>query len=374
MPLQPSRRRRRAMRVPAKQIEGQLQDVFRAWGMSDEHAATTAAVMVETALRGVDSHGISMLPTYDKEFRAGRLNMRPTFKTLRDGPAMALIDADASLGHPVSVYAMNMAVDKCLASGVAAVSVVNSHHFGAAGYYSKIAADRGVIGMVTSATRGVTMVPTFGAEPVMGTNPIAFAAPTRRQPTFSLDMATTTVAAGKVKVYKLNHKPLPSGWVVDSDGKSITDETEAFGYVFDKPDGGITPLGGTRDAGSHKGYGLAVMVHILAGCLSGASFSPLRNRTQKPSDPHNIGHFFMAIDPRAFRAEGEFEEDLDQVIEVLHNAKRADPNQPVLVAGDPEMLTRRERLEQGVPVPDDLMVQLRSVAQAAGVPFVIGSS
>ena len=289
------------MRVPAKQIEGQLQDVFRAWGMSDEHAATTAAVMVETDLRGVDSHGISMLPTYDKEFRAGRLNMRPVFKTLRDGPAMALVDADASLGHPASVYAMNMAVDKCLASGVAAVSVVNSHHFGAAGYYSKIAADRGVIGMVTSATRGVSMVPTFGAEPVMGTNPIAFAAPTRRQPTFSLDMATTTVAAGKVKVYKLNHKPLPSGWVVDGDGKAITDETEAFGYVFDKPEGGITPLGGTRDAGSHKGYGLGVMVHILAGCLSGASFSPLRNRTQKPSDPHNIGHFFLAIDPRVPR-------------------------------------------------------------------------
>ena len=95
---------------------------------------------------------------------------------------MALIDADASLGHPASVYAMNLAVDKCLASGVAAVSVVNSHHFGAAGYYSSIAADRGVIGMVTSATRGVSMVPTFGAEPVMGTNPIAFAAPTRAQP------------------------------------------------------------------------------------------------------------------------------------------------------------------------------------------------
>src|SRR6185503_7124307 len=167
-------RRLRTMRVPAKQIEGQLQDVFRAWGMSEEHAATTAAVMVETDLRGVDSHGISMLPTYDKEFRAGRLNMRPVFKTLRDGPAMALVAADASLGHPASVYAMNMAVDKCLASGVAAVSVVNSHHFGAAGYYSKIAADRGVIGMVTSATRGVSMVPTFGAEPVMGTNPIAF--------------------------------------------------------------------------------------------------------------------------------------------------------------------------------------------------------
>ena len=113
------------------------------------------------------------------------------------------------------------------------------------------------------------------------------------------------------------------------------------------------------------------MVHILGATLAGASFSPIRNRTQKPSDPHNIGHFFMAIDPRAFRAEGEFEEDLDQVIDVLHGAKRADPAQPVLVAGDPEIATRQERLAQGVPIPDDLMAQLQVVAKAAGVPFVL---
>jgi LDH2 family malate/lactate/ureidoglycolate dehydrogenase len=330
--------------------------------------------MLETDLRGVDSHGVSMLPTYDKEFRAGRLNMRPVWKTLRDGPAMALIDADASLGHPVSAHAMNLAVDKCRESAVAVVSVFNSHHFGAAGCYSKIAAERGVIGMVTSATRGVTMVPTFGAEPVMGTNPLAFAAPARRNPPFQLDMATTTVAAGKVKVHKLNHRPLPPGWVVDGQGRAVTDAEEAFRYVFERPDGGITPLGGTRELGGHKGYGLAVMVHILGGTLAGASFSPIRNRTQKPSDPHNIGHFFLAIDPHAFRADGEFESDLDQVIDVLHDAKRADPAQPVLVAGDPERATREARLRDGVPVPDDLMEQLRGVAKSAGVPFVLAPS
>jgi LDH2 family malate/lactate/ureidoglycolate dehydrogenase len=361
------------MRVPAKLIGEQLESVLRAWGMSDEHAATTAAMMLETDLRGVDSHGISMLPTYDREFRSGRLNMRPVFRTVREGLAMALIDADRSLGHPVSVQAMNLAVDKGRQTGVAVVSVFNSHHFGAAGCYSRIAAERGMIGMVTSATRGVTMVPTFGAEPVMGTNPLAFAAPATRNPPFELDMATTTVAAGKVKVYKLNHKPLPSGWVVDGNGQPVTDPEEAFGYVFDEPEGGITPLGGSREVGGHKGYGLAVMVHILGGALSGASFSPIRNRTQRPSDPHNIGHFFMAIDPRAFRGEGEFEEDLDQVIDVLHGAKRADPEQPVLVAGDPEMATRAERLQHGVPIPDDLMDQLRAVAKSAGVPFVLGS-
>jgi LDH2 family malate/lactate/ureidoglycolate dehydrogenase len=359
------------MRVPAATIREQLVSVLRAWGMSDEHAGTTAEMMVETDLRGVDSHGISMLPTYDREFRAGRLNMRPTFKSLREGPAFALIDADASLGHPVSVQAMTLAVDKCRDSGVAVVSVVNSHHFGAAGCYARLAADRGVIGMVTSSTRGVTMVPTFGAEPVMGTNPLAFAAPAQRNPPFQLDMATTTVAAGKVKVYKLNHRPVPPGWVVDERGEAITDPEQAFGYVFDRPEGGITPLGGPREVGGHKGYGLAVMVHILGGVLAGASFSPIRNRTQKPSDPHNIGHFFMAIDPRAFRAPGDFESDLDQVIDTLHGARRADPAQPVLVAGDPEMATRAERLRDGIPVPDDLVAQLRTVVGAADVPFVL---
>jgi LDH2 family malate/lactate/ureidoglycolate dehydrogenase len=124
------------MRVSSSQIKSQLVSVFLAWGMSDAHADTTAEMMVETDLRGVDSHGISMLPTYDQEFRNGRLNMRPVFKTVRDAAATALIDADASLGHPVSVYAMNLAVDKCRESGVAVVSVVNSHHFGAAGCYS----------------------------------------------------------------------------------------------------------------------------------------------------------------------------------------------------------------------------------------------
>src|SRR5437773_5455826 len=358
-------------RVLPKQIREQLVSVFRAWSMSDAHADTTAEMMLETDLRGVDSHGISMLPTYDKEFRSGRLNMRPMYKTLRDGPAIALIDADASLGHPVSAQAMNLAVDKCRVSGVAVVSVVNSHHFGAAGCYARIAADRGVIGMVTASTRGVTLVPTFAAEPIMGTNPLAFAAPAKRNPPFQLDMATTTVAAGKVKVYKLNHKPLPPGWVVDADGTTVTDETQAFSVVFDKKEGGITPLGGTRDAGSHKGYGLAMMVHILAGTLAGASFSPIRNRTQKPSDPHNIGHFFMAIDPSAFRGPGEFDEELDQAIDVLRGTRPADPKQPVLVAGDPEMATKKERLANGVPVPDDLMVQLRAVVERAGVPFVL---
>src|SRR5262249_27377893 len=137
------------------------------------------------------------------------------------------------------------------------------------------------------------------------------------------------------KVYKLNHKSLPAGGTVDGSGQPVTDPEEAFHYVFDRPEGGITPLGGAREVGGHKRYGLAVMGHMLGGVLARPSSSRIRRLPQGPSDPHNIGHFFMAIDPKAFRPAGAFEEDLDQVIDVLHDAKRAEPDQPVLVAAIP---------------------------------------
>ena len=357
---------------PADVVRRQTHEILLAWGMSPEHAAITADLMTETDLRGVDSHGISMLPSYEKQRELKQVNMRPQFRIKRESPTMALVDADASIGHPAAHYGMNLAVDKALKTGVGVVSVVNSNHFGAAGCYSKIAAERGCIGLVTSATRGIMMVPTFAAEPVLGTNPLAFAAPAKRNRTFELDMATTTVAANKVKVYWLNRKPIPEGWVVDGRGQPVTDSALAMEYLFgENKQGGITPLGGTRELSSHKGYGLATMVHILGGVLCGASFSPIRNRTQKVGDPNNLGHFFLAIDPKAFRDEGEFERDLDDVIDILHGARRADPDQPVLVAGDPEHATREQRLREGIPLPDDLIVLLRGIAQRANAPFLL---
>ena len=173
--------------------------------------------------------------------------MQPHFRTLRESPATALIDADAAMGQRVSVHAMNLAVEKRLASGVAVVSVVNSHHFGGAGSYTRIATDRGLIGMATTATRGIYMVPTFAAEPVLGTNPLAFAAPAGR--------------TGSVRRSPMRRMPGPS---------SPTG-----------PEGGITPLGGTPEMASYKGYGLAVMAHILGGTLGGASFSPIREQTAR---------------------------------------------------------------------------------------------
>jgi LDH2 family malate/lactate/ureidoglycolate dehydrogenase len=267
---------------------------------------------------------------------------------------------------------MNLAIEKALASGLGAVSVFNSHHFGAAGYYAALAPEKGLVGLVTTSARDTTVIPTRAAVPVLGTNPIAFAAPARRNRPFLLDMSTSTAAANKVKVYDLNHWDVPAGWVLDERGKPVTDPRLALDYVWNRDVGGLTPLGGTPEMASHKGYGLGVMVQILSSALSGGSFSPIRKRTQQGSDPDNIGHFFLAIDPRAFRPEGAFEEHVDDVIDLLHGTTPVDPAEPVLVAGDPEAIAREERAASTVPIPHDLAVKIEAICGRCGAPFLLG--
>jgi LDH2 family malate/lactate/ureidoglycolate dehydrogenase len=356
----------------AERVREQIASILGSWGMDPKLVSTTAEVMLETDLAGVDSHGISMLMDYESSKSKGKLNLKARPHVVRETPVTALIDADAGLGHPAAVMGMKLAIQKAKGMGVAAVSVFNSHHFGAAGYYAALAPKEGLVGMVTSATRSIAVVPTRAAVPVLGTNPIAFAAPARRNRAFLLDMATSSVANNKIKVYELNGKRLPPGWVLDAGGQPITEPREALEIVYSrKKGGGQTPLGGTAEMSSHKGYGLALMVHILGGTLSGASFSPIRVKTQKPSDPDRLGHFFLAIDPKAFRPEGAFEDDLDAVIDVLHGTPPIDPATPVLVPGDPESQARERRLREGIPLPASLLEKLRAVCERSGVPFIL---
>lgn len=355
----------------AEKVRGQILSIFAAWGMDPALACTAAEVMVETDLAGVDSHGVSMLMDYDDYRRRGKLNLKARPKVVREGPTTALIDADAGLGHPAAVMAMELAIKKAAGMQVAVVTVFNSHHFGAAGYYAAMASKRGMLGMVTSATRTIAVVPTRASVPVLGTNPIAFAAPARRNAPFLLDMATSAAANNKIKVYGLKGKAIPKGWVFDDAGASVTDPEQALNILYKTKKGGLTPLGGTAEMSSHKGYGLALMVHILGGALPGASFSPIRVRTQKADEPDRLGHFFLAVDPRAFRPEGAFEDDLDAVIDVLHATPPLDPAEPVLVPGDPEAKAREERLRDGIPIPDSLMKKLRAVCEGSGVQFIL---
>lgn len=352
-------------------IRAQILAILHAWGSPSHLAETTADIMVETDLTGVDSHGISMLMAYEELLHKGQLRIAGEPRVVRDFAATAMVDGADGLGHPAAFMAMKLAVEKARAFGIGAVGVVNSHHFGAAGCYARIASDAGLIGLVTSSTRGILMVPTRAAEPVLGTNPIAFAAPAGQHKPVVLDMATTTVAGNKVKVYHLNDKPLPEGWVQDGEGKPVTDSHVANDYVFTHKEGGITPVGGPESLGGHKGYGLALMAHILGGTLVGASFSPIRNRTQKPNDPNNIGHFMLAVDPRAFRDIEGYESDLDAVIDVLQATRPADPSKPVLVPGEPEEASRAKRLVEGIPMPESLVQHVRDVAARASVDYML---
>jgi LDH2 family malate/lactate/ureidoglycolate dehydrogenase len=252
--------------------------------------------------------------------------------------------------------------------------VTNSHHFGAAGYYAKMAAERGFISLVTSNARTIAVLPTRASTKVFGTNPIAFAAPARRNPPFLLDMATSTVAANKVRVYEFKGKPLPDGWVLDEHGHSVRDAAAARPYIWEGEKGGLTPIGGTAEMSSHKGYGLAMIAQLLGSTLAGGSFPVLAVQRGTADGADNLGHFVLALDPKAFRPDGAFESDLDEMIDYLHAVTAIDPAEPVLVAGDPELQAREQRLKEGVPITAALADKIRGICQRSGAPFLLACS
>lgn len=357
--------------VAIGRVREQIDRVLRAWGMPEAPVGVTADLMAETDLLGIDSHGISMLPSYEDKLRAGTLRIDAQPRLVREGTASALLDGMGGLGHPVVAQAMRMAVDKAFEHGVGAVSVRNSHHFGAAGVYARLAVQRGAVALVTSSATTLIMVPTHGARPMLGTNPIAFGAPAAHNDALLLDMATTTVAANKVKVYDYYGKPLPPGWAVDGAGAGVTDSAAAMQFIFQRPEGGLTPLGGTAEMSSHKGYGLAIMAQVLGGTLGGSLMAARHAARRRPDDPDDVGHFFLALDPDAFRAGGSFESEMDDLIDTLHDTPAADPAQPVLVPGDPEAAERARRLRDGVPLAAALRERLRRICERSGAEYVL---
>ncbi len=360
-------------RVDANVARQQIEVILQAWGMTRSAFTLSADILIDSDLKGIDSHGISMLMFYDQLFRAGQIDMQASAGIVRETATTALVDGQASMGHPTSHVAMELAIQKALASDIGAVSVFNSQHFGAAGYYAEMAAKRGLMAIVACSTRLATVVPTYGAQPMLGTNPFAFAVPAGRHPAVIVDMSTSVVASNKVKVYALQGKPLPPGWALDANGAPLTDSAEAFRLLFGRLGGGLAPLGGDGMVlGGHKGYGLGLMAQLFGSTLAGGSFSPVRNKTQASNEPDNIGHFFLAMNPAAFRPFDEYQSDVDDVIDALRSCTPADPARPVLIPGDPERLARDERSKLGIPMPDSLRSQLHEVATRAGAPFLLG--
>ncbi len=348
--------------VPADLLRRQVAGLLAAWGVPADQVAETAEALLASDIMGIDSHGCALLPFYDQQRRSGKVVMAPAIRVARDVGAVALIDGGGGFGEAPATRAIDLAVAKAKAFGIGAVGVRNSNHYGAAGVHALRATAHGLIGISTSAVWDTAIVPTFGAKAMLGTNPFAFAAPARRNPPFYLDMATSTVAIGKLKLANMAGKALPEGWVVRRDGSPQTDAAQA---LLDRL---LTPLGGDRTHSGHKGYGLAVMAEILSTVLSGSTYAPLRPDDAKR---YNVGHFLMAINPEAFRDDGGFADDLDALIDALRATPPADPARPVMVAGDPEHASRRQRELEGIPIPRPLAVQLRNLCEAVGAAYVL---
>ncbi|MBI4496967.1 MAG: Ldh family oxidoreductase [Chloroflexi bacterium] len=323
----------------------------------EEDARIAADILLESDLRGIDSHGITRFEQfYVTGIQEGRISPRPTIQTMSEAAATALVDGGGGLGMVVGYRAMQIAIDKAETAGAGFVTVCNSRHFGIAGYYATMALDRNMIGLAMT-NSGPSVVPTFGNEARLGTNPIALAAPVGRGTPFVLDMATSTVAAGKFEVAARKGLPVPPGWAGDEQGTPTTDPRLARNGRH------YSPLGGSPEMSSYKGYGLGVMVDILCGVLSGAGSS--RQLQQRGF----VGHFFGALNIETFRPLADFTAMMDDMHDDLRNTPPAAAGQRVLVPGDREFATKAERLAKGIPLYPDTVESLRRLSQSLGVPI-----
>ena len=353
------------IRCPLERLHRQIDLILAAWGMPDGPRSAAVDVMTETDLRGIDSHGLAMLPIYDRYRREGRLDVAAVAERVFAKGSVAVFDARGGLGHYPTALATDFVTQAAVEHGLAAAVVRHSHHFGAAGIYADRAARAGLVALVTSSGITPQVVPTFAAAPMFGTNPLAFAAPAGRNPPFVLDMATSTVAAGKLNVAALNGRGIPVGWAVDQTGQPVTDPTTSISQRF------LTPLGATPELSSHKGYGLAAMVEILSTMLAGATYCAVRDSKLGQGAMPDIGHFVLALDPSVFRPDGGFIHDVDEMIDSLHAAPRQDSKRAVLVAGEREFATRQDRLAAGIPIPDELCRQVNEVCNASGAAYIL---
>jgi LDH2 family malate/lactate/ureidoglycolate dehydrogenase len=346
--------------VPVERLAEQVASVLRAWGMPDEQLPVTVEKILYADLRGIDSHGCTTLSFYQRLRAEGVLNPRATVSVTRQGDVTALVDGGGGLGHVPATLAMERAIEMAAAHGVGAVAVCNSGHFGAAGAYAAMAADKGFIGIATTSTPTPTVVPTFGRQAMLGTNPIAVAAPARRHPMFLLDMATSTASFGKVLEQWRKGRAIPDRWMLNQDGAPLTSGHAALTNQR------LTPLGGDLAGASYKGYGLAMMVEILSAALAGVPFAdPSLGRRPR------VGHFVMALDPSRFSGSDSFATHVDALIDAMHDTEPLDPGRPVLVPGDPEQATLTERRARGVPLTRSVFEDLRDVARLSGVPFLL---
>ncbi len=335
---------------PAKRLEAFIASTLTALGLPERDAVVCAARMTEADLRGVDTHGIFRLPHYCRRIRAGGVNLHPRLHAVRENAVTALVDGDNGMGHVVMTYATELAIRKAAEAGLAWVGTFNGNHAGAGAVYSTMSLAHDMISMYMTVANANHMPPWGGVELILGTNPISIAIPAGEEPPIALDMASTVTSYGKVKLAAQKGESIPVGWMIDRKGQPLTDPRRAA-------EGLLLPIGG------YKGYGLNVIIGMLAGVLNGATFG--RNVVDFNKDfaaRNNSGHMILAMRVDNFQPVETFKREMDRVIREIRESERMEGVDRIWLPGEMEYHRVRERLEQGVPIAPPVVDQLRQLA------------
>jgi LDH2 family malate/lactate/ureidoglycolate dehydrogenase len=341
--------------VPAEALRRFIARVYAAVGVPEADAAAVAALMAEADLIGADGHGVFRLPQYVRRIRAGGINVTPRIRVIEERPATALVDGDDGLGHLAVTRAAEIAIDKARSTGVAWCGVRNGNHAGPASLYAAMPMRAGMIGLYLAVGSANHLAPWGGLELLLSTNPIAVAIPAGEEPPVVLDMATTVAAYGKVKTKAQRGETMPEGWMIDREGRPLTDPKRAN-------EGLLLPIGG------YKGYGLALVFGLLAGTLNGAAMGrAVVDFNADDETRTNTGQAIMAIDPAALGDPALFRQRVDVLSREIRGSERMPGVERIWLPGEQSHLRRQERAAQGVPMPPALRAALDRLAVEVGV-------
>jgi len=345
--------------VPHDQLTQIATNLLKSAGASQAEAEIVAKHSIGANLAGHDSHGIIQVPTYIERIQRGHIVPGADMKVVNDSPTTTVVDGNWGFGYVVSEWAMRTTVKKAKQTNMAAATVFRQSHVGRVADYPIMAAKEGMIGIMTAdsgrSAKGV--VPFGGRKSRLGTNPICIAMPSNLDGPVFVDMATSAVAAGKVKLAQARGTSIPEGWIVDAQGNPTTDPSD-----FDQG-GSLLPLGGPE---GHKGYGLSVMIEIFSGLLTGLGFG------HDPSGRHNDGCFMAAFNVSAFRPLDQFKKDVTDLMSYIKSAEPAEGFDEILYPGEMEHRQTQRRMNDGIEVEETTWLKLSNLAQRYGVAKELG--
>ncbi len=351
-------------RLKIESLKKYLLEVFGILGTPKENAIITADVLLSADRRNIASHGVARLDYYVEGIEQKSINPRANPTVIKQSPATLLVDGNGGLGHVISVKTMRRVIRKAQKTGMASAVIRNSNHYGIAGYTAMMALEYNLIGFSATNTPPFT-VPTFGKNAALGTNPLAIAVPAGNEYPFVLDMATSTVALGKLEICQRLGKRMPSGWAQDKNGELTDDAQNALEEMWARKGGGLLPLGGAGEENAgYKGYDLCALVDIITG---GLAISLMGVEIQgKHGEQADISHFLMALDPSAYAEISDFKSRMDSFIRMLKNQPCLEGEDRIWIAGEKEW-EAQERNKEAVDIDGPTFDKLKRIGKKFGV-------